>query len=43
MDGARKVEHSGPVGRAVTSIVIQAMCPVDPIEHDLTPNDPVVL
>jgi len=26
----------------VTNIVIQALCPADPIEHDQTPNDPVV-
>ena len=32
---------AGPSGR-VTNIVIQDLCPADPIEHDQTPNDPVV-
>jgi len=26
----------------VTNVTIQNMCPLDPIEHDQTPNDPVV-
>ena len=26
----------------VTNLVIQNLCPLDPIEHDQTPNDPVV-
>lgn len=26
----------------VTNLVIQNKCPADPIEHDQTPNDPVV-
>ena len=28
--------------RQVTNIVIQDVCPLDPIEHDQAPNDPVV-
>lgn len=32
---------SGPA-RQVTNITIQDKCPADPIEHDQTPNDPVV-
>ncbi len=32
---------SGPANR-VTNITIQNLCPTDPIEHDHTPNDPVV-
>jgi pimeloyl-ACP methyl ester carboxylesterase len=32
---------AGPAKR-VTNIVIQNLCPLDPIEHDQTPNDPVV-
>jgi triacylglycerol lipase len=32
---------SGPA-RRVTNIVIQDVCPADPIEHDQAPNDPVV-
>ena len=32
---------AGPA-RQVTNIVIQDLCPADPIEHDQTPNDPVV-
>ncbi len=32
---------TGPA-RRVTNIVIQNLCPADPIEHDQTPNDPVV-
>lgn len=32
---------AGPAKR-VTNIVIQKLCPLDPIEHDQTPNDPVV-
>lgn len=32
---------AGPPKR-VTNIVIQHLCPLDPIEHDQTPNDPVV-
>ena len=31
----------GPRNR-VTNVVIQDLCPLDPIEHDQTPNDPVV-
>jgi triacylglycerol lipase len=31
----------GPADR-VTNVVIQNFCPLDPIEHDQTPNDPVV-
>jgi pimeloyl-ACP methyl ester carboxylesterase len=31
----------GPA-RQVTNITIQDKCPLDPIEHDQTPNDPVV-
>ena len=31
----------GPA-RQVTNITIQDKCPADPIEHDQTPNDPVV-
>ncbi len=26
----------------VTNVIIQNLCPLDPIEHDQTPNDPVV-
>jgi hypothetical protein len=32
---------AGPARRA-TNVVIQDFCPLDPIEHDQTPNDPVV-
>ena len=32
---------AGPA-RQVTDVVIQHFCPLDPIEHDQTPNDPVV-
>ncbi len=32
---------AGPA-RRVTNIVIQDVCPADPIEHDQAPNDPVV-
>ena len=32
---------AGPASH-VTNIVIQDDCPLDPIEHDQTPNDPVV-
>lgn len=32
---------AGSAGQ-VTNIVIQNLCPADPIEHDQTPNDPVV-
>lgn len=32
---------AGPSSR-VTNVVIQDLCPLDPIEHDQTPNDPVV-
>jgi triacylglycerol lipase len=32
---------AGPA-RQVTNTVIQSLCPLDPIEHDQTPNDPVV-
>ncbi len=32
---------AGPA-RRVTNVVIQDKCPTDPIEHDQTPNDPVV-
>lgn len=32
---------AGPASR-VTNVVIQDYCPLDPIEHDQTPNDPVV-
>ena len=32
---------AGPAKR-VTNVVIQHFCPLDPIEHDQTPNDPVV-
>lgn len=28
--------------KQVTNVVIQNFCPLDPIEHDQTPNDPVV-
>lgn len=28
--------------RQVTNVVIQDLCPLDPIEHDQAPNDPVV-
>lgn len=28
--------------RRVTNVVIQDLCPLDPIEHDQAPNDPVV-
>ena len=28
--------------KQVTNIVIQSKCPADPIEHDQSPNDPVV-
>ena len=31
----------GPA-RRVTNITIQKKCPLDPIEHDQLPNDPVV-
>ncbi|MEO5851277.1 MAG: lipase, partial [Nocardioides sp.] len=31
----------GPSGQ-VTNVVIQDLCSLDPIEHDQTPNDPVV-
>jgi triacylglycerol lipase len=33
---------AGPTTQ-VTNVVIQNFCPLDPIEHDQTPNDPVVL
>ncbi len=33
---------AGPATQ-VTNVVIQTFCPLDPIEHDQTPNDPVVL
>jgi triacylglycerol esterase/lipase EstA (alpha/beta hydrolase family) len=32
---------AGPADQ-VTNVVIQNFCPLDPIEHDQTPNDPVV-
>jgi pimeloyl-ACP methyl ester carboxylesterase len=32
---------AGPASQ-VTNVVIQNFCPLDPIEHDQTPNDPVV-
>lgn len=32
---------AGPASQ-VTNVVIQDFCPLDPIEHDQTPNDPVV-
>ena len=32
---------AGPAWQ-VTNVVIQHFCPLDPIEHDQTPNDPVV-
>jgi triacylglycerol esterase/lipase EstA (alpha/beta hydrolase family) len=32
---------AGPASQ-VTNVVIQSFCPLDPIEHDQTPNDPVV-
>ncbi len=32
---------AGPSSQ-VTNVVIQDLCPLDPIEHDQTPNDPVV-
>ncbi len=32
---------AGPANQ-VTNVVIQNFCPLDPIEHDQTPNDPVV-
>jgi len=32
---------AGPANQ-VTNVVIQKFCPLDPIEHDQTPNDPVV-
>lgn len=33
---------AGPA-RRVTNVVIQDLCPLDPVEHDQAPNDPVVL
>ncbi len=34
-------ELAGPA-KQVTNVVIQTFCPLDPIEHDQTPNDPTV-